>query len=50
MKINKSSLEELMPKKLNPISNVVTPRIGNICFTYDRVSSRDQMINGNSLA
>ncbi len=43
-------LEELMSKRLNPISKVVPPRTGNVCYTYDRVSSRDQMINGNSLA
>ncbi len=47
---NKFALEELMGKRLNPISKVVTPRAGNICYTYDRVSSKDQMINGNSLA
>ncbi len=47
---NKSALEELISKKLNPVSKVVAPRTGNICYTYDRVSSRDQMINGNSLA
>ena len=47
---NKSALEELMSKRLNPISKVVAPRSGNVCYTYDRVSSRDQMINGNSLA
>ena len=47
---NKSVLEELMAKRLNPVSKVVSPRSGNVCFTYDRVSSRDQMVNGNSLA
>ena len=47
---NKFALEELMAKRLNPVSKVVTPRAGNICYTYDRVSSKDQMINGNSLA
>ena len=47
---NKSALEELMSKRLNPVSKVVAPRSGNVCYTYDRVSSRDQMINGNSLA
>ena len=30
-------------------SKVVAPRTGNFCYTYDRVTSRDQMINGNSL-
>ena len=47
---NKFALEELMSKKLTPVSKVVTPRAGNVCYTYDRVSSKDQMINGNSLA
>ena len=51
MKTDKKSLmEQLMVKKLNPVSKVVTPRNGSICYTYDRVSSRDQMLNGNSLA
>ncbi len=47
---NKFALEELMSKKLTPVSKVVAPRAGNVCYTYDRVSSKDQMINGNSLA
>ena len=46
---NRKLLEELLASKLNSGSKLIMPRSGNICCTYDRVSSRDQMINGNSL-
>ena len=30
-------------------SSIVPRRSGNICYSYNRVSSKDQMVNGNSL-
>lgn len=46
---NRKLLEELLSPKINSGSKVILPRTGNVCCTYDRVSSRDQMLNGNSL-
>ena len=41
--------EKLLIQNFSKKAQLVVKREGNICFSYDRVSSRDQMINGNSL-
>lgn len=41
--------EDILKANFSKKGSKVTKRTGNICFCYDRVSSRDQMINGNSL-
>ena len=41
--------EKLLIQNFSKKAQLVVKRDGNICFSYDRVSSRDQMINGNSL-
>ena len=53
MKIEQESKYEtelkLLAGQLNKKSNIVIRRTGNICVSYNRVSSKDQMVNGNSL-
>lgn len=41
---------ELLNEHFGKKASIVQQRAGNNCFSYDRVSSRDQMLNGNSLA
>ena len=48
-KIKKSETEELLIKYFSKKSSLTVMRLGNICVSYDRVSSRDQMLKGNSL-
>ncbi len=45
----KKENEKLLIQNFSKKAQLVVKRDGNICFSYDRVSSRDQMINGNSL-
>ena len=40
---------ELLQQNFGKESNIAIQRSGNIFFSYDRVSSKDQMLNGNSL-
>jgi len=47
MKLN--SIQELLLQHFTKASSIVTQRTGNIFYSYDRVSSKDQMVNGNSL-
>jgi hypothetical protein len=42
---NKNLLDQHFGKK----AILAQQRNENLCYSYDRVSSRDQMINGNSL-
>ena len=41
--------EELLKEKFGKKSSIVSYRSGNYCYTYNRVSSKEQMVNGNSL-
>lgn len=50
MKNSHNKTRELLTENFSRKSTLVMQRNGNICYSYDRVSSRDQMINGNSLA
>lgn len=43
------NFEQLLKEHFSKNSLKVPCRNGNQCYSYDRVSSRDQMINGNSL-
>ena len=43
------TIEDYLKLKSSQKSTLSEVRTGNIAFSYDRVSSRDQMINGNSL-
>ena len=40
---------ELLASKFSKKSSLVPRRTGNYCVSYNRVSSKDQMVNGNSL-
>jgi site-specific DNA recombinase len=44
-----SITEDILLQNFSKKAIKITKRKGNVCFCYDRVSSRDQMINGNSL-
>ena len=43
------NIYELLQQHFGKVSSITPQRIGNIFYSYDRVSSKDQMINGNSL-
>jgi len=43
------NIYELLQQHFGKVSSIAPQRIGNIFYSYDRVSSKDQMINGNSL-
>ena len=43
------TIQELLQQHFGKVSSITSQRTGNIFFSYDRVSSKDQMINGNSL-
>ncbi|CAN5752567.1 recombinase family protein [soil metagenome] len=43
----KNSFFNTLKKKKK--SKIISPRSGNVCVMYNRVSSKDQMVNGNSL-
>ena len=43
------NFEQLLKEKFSKKGTLLSYRTGNFCFSYDRVSSKDQMIHGNSL-
>ena len=45
----KSNITELLQQHFSKESSTTAQRSGNIFYSYDRVSSKDQMVNGNSL-
>lgn len=50
MKMTSKTTGEIMNEHFGKKAKLLQQRAGNVCYSYDRVSSRDQMINGNSLA
>ncbi|MES2431707.1 MAG: recombinase family protein [Bacteroidota bacterium] len=48
-KYDSQTTDELMLEHFSKKTIQSNLRSGNICYSYDRVSSRDQMTNGNSL-
>ena len=49
-KIKSTDTKEILLSYFGNTKNITFTRNQNICFAYDRVSSRDQAINGNSLS
>ena len=43
------SIQELLQLHFGKATSIISQRMGNIFYSYDRVSSKDQMVNGNSL-
>lgn len=43
------NFEQLLKEKFSKKGTLLSYRTGNFCFSYDRVSSKDQMTHGNSL-
>lgn len=43
------TIQELLQQHFGKVSSIIPLRTGNNFYSYDRVSSKDQMINGNSL-
>lgn len=43
------NFEQLLKENFTKSSSIVPYRKGNHCYSYDRVSSKEQMTNGNSL-
>ncbi len=43
------NFEQLLKENFTKRSSIVPYRRGNFCYSYDRVSSKEQMTNGNSL-
>ncbi len=47
--MKRDNVQELIKKHVSKTSTIVSQRTSNIFYSYDRVSTKDQMINGNSL-
>jgi len=43
------NFEQLLKEKFSKKGTLLSYRTGNFCFSYDRVSSKDQMTHGNTL-
>lgn len=43
------NIQSLLQTHFSKKSSIAIQRTGNIFYSYDRVSSKDQMVNGNSL-
>ena len=44
-----NNIQDLLQTHFGKVSSIAQQRTGNIFYSYDRVSSKDQMVNGNSL-